>query len=77
MGPDGQQAGEITGQLEVGSSDSPGADSQHQLIFGLPNISFQGAGRYAFHVLVGGDDKARVPLEVVPFAHGEEETNGH
>ena len=74
---DGGQLGEITGQVNIGESLTPGAGSQCQLIFNLPNTSFPLPGRYAFHVLVSGDDKAQVPLEVVQMPLGEDETNDH
>ena len=62
---DGGRIGEISGQVDFGDSLSPGAASQVQLIFNLPQVSLPTPGLYAFHVLVGGDEKARVPLEVV------------
>lgn len=62
---DGYRLGEITGQVDIGESAVPGSPSQYQLIFNLPNLSFPAPGQYAFHILLDGDDKTRVPLEVV------------
>ncbi len=72
---DGDQLGEITGQVDIGESRTPGNESQVQLIFGLPNTSFPGPGSFAFYVLIGGDEIARVPLEVTHL--GSQEGIGH
>ena len=62
---DGKQLGEIAGQIDIEQSTVPGADAQFQLIFNLPNVPLPKPGRYAFHVLIGDDEKERIPLEVV------------
>ena len=74
VGPDGENVGQITGQIDIVASGTPGADSQYQLIFNLPNITFPSAGPYAFHVLVGRDDKAKVSLELVSI---DDDSEGH
>lgn len=76
LNADGGQLGEITGQLDIGESAVPGSPSHFQLIFNLPNLSFPSPGKYAFHILLGGDDKTHVPLEIVEVTE-EMPTDGY
>ena len=74
---DGDLLGEMSGQVTVEGSSTPWADTQLQLIFNLLNAPLPKTGRYAFHVFVGGDDKASVPLEVIASSIEEGESDDH
>ena len=65
--------GEIQGQVVVPTPTRPGRRVGIQLILGLPNTVYPEPGDYAFHVLVGQDEKAVVPLSVELGDLGEEE----
>ena len=77
LSADGETLGEIRGQVEIGAPPGPGADVQLQWIFSLPNVRFPTPGPYAFHVLVGGDEKARVPLELILGVAREDDSSGN
>ena len=62
---DGEILEEMTGQIWIPQSSSPGRPSQLHLIQPFVNVSFERPGRHAFHILIGGDEKASVPLDVV------------
>ena len=62
---DGEIVGEAKGRIWVPQPSSPGRPSQLHLIQPFVNVSFERPGRHAFHILVGGDEKAVVPLDVV------------
>ena len=57
---DGGQLLTIEGDLEVGQPGDRAAPNTIYIPFPLPPISFPRAGDYAFHILIGGDEKANV-----------------
>lgn len=64
LDPDGKVLGELQGQVDVPVPVHPGQRVAIQLIMGLSNTAFPAPGDYGFHILVGQDEKAVVPLSV-------------
>lgn len=61
---DAEQLLAIEGDLEVNQpSDLAGAPSVY-FPLPLPAITFQHAGDYAFHILIGDDEKATIPFRL-------------
>jgi hypothetical protein len=54
----------IEGKYTVRMPTYPGRPRYVNSIFRLSRVEFTDPGDYAFHVLIGGDDKARIPLHV-------------
>jgi len=51
-------------QMRVPSARRPGSRAYINETIGLAGITFPQAGDYAFHILIGDDEKAVVPLHV-------------
>jgi len=51
-------------QMQVPSARRPGSRAYISETIGLAGITFAQAGDYAFHILIGDDEKAVVPLHV-------------
>ena len=64
LNPDGQPIGRIDGKGTVPTPDS-GGRANVELIVRMVNVPFEKPGRYAIAVLVGGEEKASIPLEIV------------
>lgn len=63
IGPDGERIGNLSADFEVPESE-PGSPVDMQTIIRLVDTVFPKPGRYAVHVLINGDEKAHVPLNV-------------
>ena len=61
---DGGQLLDIEGDLEVGQPGNMAAPNSIYIPFRLPPITFPRAGDYAFHILIGGDEKANVQFRL-------------
>lgn len=61
---DGQEIVSLQAQMRVPSSRRPGSRVSINEAIGLAGLTFPHAGDYAFHILIGDDDKATVPLHV-------------
>ncbi len=64
LDPDGKPMARIGGKGAVPTPDSGGRASL-ELILGMANVPFQRAGRHAISILVGGEEKGSIPLDVV------------
>jgi hypothetical protein len=60
----------LEGQLQVPRPARAGSRAYMNEAIGLAGVPFPQAGDYAFHVLVGGDEKATVPLHVNDLSKG-------
>ncbi len=70
---DGQEILRLEAQMHVPSARRPGSRAFMNEAIGLAGIVFPQPGDYAFHVLIGDDEKAAVPLHVnEPTTGGEE-----
>jgi hypothetical protein len=67
---DGQRLLELGGQLQIPQPTREGSRAYMNEAIGLAGISFPQAGDYAFHILVGDDEKATVPLHVNDVSKG-------
>lgn len=67
---DGQRLLELEGQLQVPRPPREGSRAYINEAIGLAGVTFPQAGDYAFHILVGDDDKATVPLHVNYLSNG-------
>ena len=63
-GPDGQIAAQIGGQMQI-SRDAPVLSPIIPMDINLHNLQFPVEGNYRFEVLVNGQLKGEVPLEVL------------
>ena len=61
---DANQILAIEGDLEIGQPSDLSAPTSIYIPYSLPPIPFPHAGDYAFHILIGDDEKARVPFRV-------------
>ena len=61
---DGQEILAMEAQMQVPSARRPGSRAYISETIGLAGITFAQAGDYAFHILIGDDEKAVVPLHV-------------
>lgn len=61
---DGQEILSLHAQMRIPSSRRPGSRVFINEAIGLAGLTFPQAGDYAFHILIGDDDKATVPLHV-------------
>lgn len=61
---DGQEILAMEAQMTVPSARRPGSRVYISETIGLSGITFSHAGDYAFHILIGDDEKAVVPLHV-------------
>jgi hypothetical protein len=61
---DGQEILSLQAQMRIPSSRRPGSRVLIHEAIGLAGLTFPQAGDYAFHILIGDDDKATVPLHV-------------
>ena len=50
--------------MQVPKAKRPGSRAYINEAIGLAGLKFAQAGDYAFHVLIGDDEKASVPLHV-------------
>lgn len=64
LNDDGGAVLEFKGNFTV--PNSPGPLVEMQQVFALQMLQFQKPGAYAFHVLVGGETRATIPLVVEP-----------
>ena len=72
--------GDIVSTVEAlytpNESDSSGSPNVETTVLRLPGIVFDDPGQYAIHVLFNGDEKARVPFELVVTDPKSEDING-
>jgi hypothetical protein len=68
---DGQELLRLDGQLRVPRPARAGSRAYMNEAIGLAGITFPQAGDYAFHILVGDDEKANVPLHVNDLSEGD------
>jgi len=70
MDDEGKQIIEIGGQLTL-KSGSPGEMIKNNQIINFNNITFPKSGSYVFCILIGGEEKKRVPLKIdqIPVAN--------
>jgi hypothetical protein len=61
---DGQEIFSLQAQMQVPSARRPGSRAYMNEAIGLAGLTFAQAGDYAFHILIGDDEKATVPLHV-------------
>jgi hypothetical protein len=61
---DGQEILAMGADMRVPSARRPGSRAYINEAIGLSGITFPQAGDYAFHILIGDDEKAVVPLYV-------------
>ena len=61
---DASQLLAIEGDLEVNQPRDLAGRPTVYIPFSLPNITFPHSGDYAFHILIGDDEKARVPFRL-------------
>jgi hypothetical protein len=72
LNSDGAEILALDAELEIPHAIRPGSRISINEAIGLAGVTFQQAGSYAFHILVGGDEKATVPLHVnVPERGGD------
>lgn len=64
VNPDGKVIGTMKGKAAVPKPPG-GKRANVELILGLQNVPFEHPGDYEFSILVGGDQKHSIPLEVV------------
>lgn len=64
LSPDGQPIGKLGGKGTVPTPDS-GGRANLELILRMVNVPFEKPGRYGIAVLVGGEEKYSIPLDVV------------
>jgi hypothetical protein len=60
----------LEGQLIIPRPMRSGSRSYFNEAIGLAGVTFERAGEYAFSILVGGDEKATVPLHVNDLSKG-------
>ena len=69
---DGQEILALQARMHVPVAQRPGSRAYMNEAIGLAGITFPQAGDYAFHIVVGDDEKAIVPLHVnEPSAGGD------
>jgi hypothetical protein len=61
---DGQEIFSLKAQMRVPKANRPGSRAYMNEAIGLAGLKFAQAGDYAFHILIGDDEKATVPLHV-------------
>ncbi len=64
LNSDGQEILSLHAQMRIPSSRRSGSRVLVNEAIGLAGLTFPQAGDYAFHILIGDDDKATVPLHV-------------
>jgi hypothetical protein len=64
---DGGEILKAEGQIEI-SSDQDRWSPTFDQILALNNVIFPKFGSYSFHVLINGDEKARIPVRLIPLA---------
>jgi hypothetical protein len=67
---DGQQILNLEGQMQVPQPARPGSRAYINETIGLAGVTFDQAGDYGLSILVGGDEKATVPLHVNDLSKG-------
>ena len=72
LNEDGERIGGMQGTVEVPERTKPGRRVGIQLLLPLRNTLFPKPGEHAFHILIGQDEKAVVPLSVVQSSSTEE-----
>ncbi len=60
----------LEGQLQIPRPMRSGSRSYFNEAIGLAGVTFERAGDYGFSILVGGDEKATVPLHVNDLSKG-------
>ena len=61
---DGEEIFSLQAQMQVPKAKRSGSRAYINEAIGLAGLKFAQAGDYAFHVLIGDDEKASVPLHV-------------
>jgi hypothetical protein len=61
---DGEEIFSLQTHMQVPKAKRPGSRAYINEAIGLAGLKFAQAGDYAFHVLIGDDEKASVPLHV-------------
>jgi len=64
LDPDGKLIGTMKGKGEV-PQPANATRASLEIVMRLVNVPFEKSGHYAVSVLVGGDEKASIPLEVI------------
>jgi hypothetical protein len=59
---DGNSLMNISGNFQI--PNQPGPTIEMQQIFALQMLQFKNEGNYAFHILINGETKATIPLQV-------------
>ena len=72
---DGKVIGDLKGNLLVPEPTSPGHAIHIQTILDIPKTVYEDPGDYAFHVLVGGEEKSVIPLSLVQSGNLAEESD--
>jgi hypothetical protein len=67
---DGEEILNLEGQMQVPRPTRPGSRAYLNETIGLAGVTFDQAGDYGFSILVGGDEKATVPLHVNDLSRG-------
>lgn len=67
---DGQELLALEAEMRVPRPKRPGSKAYINEAIGLSQIVFERAGDYGFSILVGGDEKATVPLHVNDLGMG-------
>ncbi len=63
--PDGQKLLTLEADIEVPSPKDPGKPVELVMPQAIAGLTFERSGPHAFHILVNGEPKARVPADVV------------
>lgn len=74
--PEGGQSLTLDLQLPVPEPPRPGTPSITHQILGLQGLPLNRPGHHAFYILVGGDEKARIPIYVNEPPQEAEQTGG-
>lgn len=67
MNADGKRVFALSGRLTIPTGES-GYPPRMGHILALSGVRFEEPGDYSFHILVGGDEKGRVPLKIMRVA---------
>ena len=72
---DGKQIAEFKADLQMYAPDDPSVPSNDYVLINIPPMPFPHAGDYAVHVLIGDEEKARIPFRLTerPVGRPQEE----